>query len=168
MLSHFPDLIYASPGLTSSLSNILHLPSPPLLSLVLHYSSLYSPSHVLALAVLSQEGAMQCRVDWTEALESSEQSRAWCLSRRQAVRNQNSSALQTSSPSVDLQSGFSASDFWERPQSSQRQPCGNSSGPVKAGASPDAVFWRHRMSNTEEEDEVRSQKLWTILVWKLF
>ncbi len=62
------------------------------------------------------------------------------VSSRQAVRNQNGSALQTRSSAVDFQGGFGASDFWERPQSSQGQPCGNSSGPVKAGASPDAIF----------------------------
>lgn len=75
------------------------------------------------------------------------------VSSRQAGRNQNGSALQTRSLVVDFQGGFGALDFWERPRSSQRQPCGNSSGPVKAGAFPrrnfltgiECLTWRERM-----------------------
>lgn len=81
------------------------------------------------------------------------------VSSRQAVRNQNGSALQTRSLAVDFQGGFCASDFCERPRSSQRQPCGNSSGRSKPQPPQMQFSDGHRMSNMEGEDEVLSPGL---------
>lgn len=81
------------------------------------------------------------------------------VSSRQAVRNQNGSALQTRSLAVDFQGGFCALDFCERPRSSQRQPCGNSSGRSKPRPPQTQFSDGHRMSNMEGEDEVLSPGL---------
>lgn len=93
---------------------ILHLPSTPHLSHLLHFSSsLYSPLYIPALVRLvswGREGA-QSWLDWSIKFRA-EQS---VVSSRQAVKNQNGSALQTRSLAVDFQGGFCASDFCERP-----------------------------------------------------
>lgn len=105
------------------------------------------------------------------------QNGAWCLAaRRCGIKKKkkikgeekkekkekgkkNVGASRSRSLAVDFQGGFCASDFCERPQSSQRQPCGNSSGRSKPQPPQTQFSDGHRMSNMEGEDEVLSKEL---------
>lgn len=129
------------------------LPSPEFLPL-----SLFSLAHLrLGPSCLMRKGGRVELIRLEQKVQSgAEQS---LVSSRQAVRNQNGSALQTRSLAVDFQGGFCASDFCERPRSSQRQPCGNSSGRSKPQPPQTQFSDGHRMSNTEGEDEVLSPGL---------
>lgn len=79
--------------------------------------------------------------------------------RKKGKREKNVGASRSRSLAVDFQGGFCASDFCERPQSSQRQPCGNSSGRSKPQPPQTQFSDGHRMSNMEGEDEVLSKEL---------
>lgn len=128
-------------------------PSPEFLPL-----SLFSLAHLrLGPSCLMRKGGCVELIRLEQKVQSgAEQS---LVSSRQAVRNQNGSALQTRSLAVDFQGGFCASDFCERPRSSQRQPCGNSSGRSKPQPPQTQFSDGHRMSNMEGEDEVLSPGL---------
>lgn len=142
--------------LISSPPHFPPLPSPEFLLL-----SLFSLAHLrLGPSCLMRKGGRVELIRLEQKVQSgAEQS---LVSSRQAVRNQNGSALQTRSLAVDFQGGFCASDFCERPRSSQRQPCGNSSGRSKPQPPQTQFSDGHRMSNMEGEDEVLSPGLWTI------
>lgn len=129
------------------------LPSPEFLPL-----SLFSLAHLrLGPSCLMRKGGRVELIRLEQKVQSgAEQS---LVSSRQAVRNQNGSALQTRSLAVDFQGGFCASDFCERPRSSQRQPCGNSSGRSKPRPPQTQFSDGHRMSNMEGKDEVLSPGL---------